>query len=186
MSSPALHAGNLPNLRLSDQMIDTLWKSRTPGFPAVVFDGPKGGKVIDHKDFMHGAALVAIVDSGMFTALNRASVKYGHYVVNHDRHLFIKYNDGKGPGDYFFTFSGEDKKRITSEAASLVFAVLVCGNEVVTGIAREELSQLITLTASAASTVKVSVQQGRQIRISGPNGKLPLISRRSFPTRILE
>ncbi|MGW2353239.1 hypothetical protein [Actinacidiphila glaucinigra] len=141
--------------------------------------------MIDHKDFMHGAALVAIADSGMFTALNRASVKYGHYVVNHDRHLFVKYNDGKGPGDYFFTFSGEDKQRITTEAAPLVFTVLVCGNEVVTGIAREELSQLITLNSTAASTVKVSAQQGRQLRISGPNGKLPLLSRSSFPARIL-
>lgn len=135
---------------------------------------------------MHGAALVAIADSEMFTALNRASVKYGHYVVNHDRHLFVKYNDGKGPGDYFFTFSGEDKQRIVSEGAPLVFTVMVCGNEVITGIAREELSQLISLNNVAASTVKVSAQQGRRLRISGPNGQLPLIARRSFPTRILE
>ncbi|MFD8432389.1 MULTISPECIES: hypothetical protein [Streptomyces] len=141
--------------------------------------------MIDHKDFMHGAALVAIADSEMFTALNRASVKYGHYVVNHDRHLFIKYNDGRGPGDYFFTFSGEDKARIRSEAAPLVFAVLVCGNEVVTGIARDELSRLLPLTNSAASTVKVSAPQGRQLRISGPRGQLPLIARRSFPERVL-
>ncbi|MFD0211417.1 hypothetical protein ACFVH9_20455 [Streptomyces hirsutus] len=141
--------------------------------------------MIDHKDFMHGAALVAIADSDMFTALNRASVKYGHYVVNHDRHLFIKYNDGKGPGDYFFTFSGEDKKRISSEPALQVFAVLVCGNEVVTGIARDELSQLIPLATAAASTVKVSAQQGRQLKVSGPNGQLPLIPRRSFPARVL-
>ncbi|MFD4956199.1 hypothetical protein [Streptomyces sp. NPDC058451] len=142
--------------------------------------------MIDHKDFMHGAALVAIADSEAFTALNRAGVKYGHYVVNHDRHLFIKYNDGKGPGDYFFTFSGEDKKKITAEVSPLVFAILVCGNEVVTGITREELSQLIALTNVAASTVKVSAQQGRQLRISGSNGQLPLISRRSFPDRILK
>ncbi|MGW3234142.1 hypothetical protein [Streptomyces sp. CAI-17] len=141
--------------------------------------------MIDHKDFMHGAALVAIADSESFTALNRASVKYGHYVVNHDRHLFIKYNDGKGPGDYFFTFSVEDKKRIIAEASPLVFSVLVCGNEVVTGIARDELSQLITLSNLTASTVKVTAQQGRQLRISGPSGQLPLISRSSFPARIL-
>lgn len=66
---------------------------------------------IDHKDFMHGAALVAIADSSQFTALNKASVKYGHYVVNHDRHLFIKYNDGHGPGKYTFTFTADEKKR---------------------------------------------------------------------------
>lgn len=111
--------------------------------------------MIDHKDFMHGAALVAIADSEIFTALNRASVKYGHYVVNHNRHLFLKYNDGKGPGVCFFTFSGEDKARISGEAAPLVFTVLVCGNEVVRGITREELSRLIPLTTAAASTVKV-------------------------------
>lgn len=141
--------------------------------------------MIDHKDFMHGAALVAIADSEMFTALNRASVKYGHYVVNHDRHLFIKYNDGKGPGEYFFTFSGEDKRRIISEVAPLVFTVLVCGNEVITGITREELSQLITLNHAAASAVKVSAQQGKQLRISGLNGQLSPIARNSFPARIL-
>ncbi|MFF9057434.1 hypothetical protein ACF09K_01835 [Streptomyces sp. NPDC014882] len=141
--------------------------------------------MIDHKDFMHGAALVAIADSEKFTALNRASVKYGHYVVNHDRHLFIKYNDGNGPGDYFFTFSGEDKRRIGSEPAPLVFAVLVCGTEVVTGITRDELSQLIPLTVSTSSTVKVAAHQGRQLRISGPKGQLPLVSRGSFPARIL-
>ncbi|MEU0680297.1 hypothetical protein [Streptomyces albogriseolus] len=32
--------------------------------------------MIDHKDFMHGAALVAIADSEKFTALNRASVRH--------------------------------------------------------------------------------------------------------------
>ncbi|MFE5137244.1 hypothetical protein ACFRDV_06135 [Streptomyces fagopyri] len=141
--------------------------------------------MIDHKDFMHGAALVAVADSEMFTALNRASVKYGHYVVNHDRHLFIKYNDGKGPGDYFFTFSGEDKRRIISEVAPLVFTVLVCGNEVITGIARDELSQLITLNNAAASAVRVSARQGKRLRISGPNGHLSPIARNSFPARIL-
>ncbi|MFI8201794.1 hypothetical protein [Streptomyces sp. NPDC085937] len=141
--------------------------------------------MIDHKDFMHGAALVAIADSEKFTALNRASVNYGHYVVNHDRHLFIKYSSGEGPRDYPFTFSCEDKQRITSEPASLVFAVLVCGNEVVTGITRDELSQLIPLTAAASSTVKVAARQGRQLKVSGPKGQLPLISRASFPARIL-
>ncbi|MFI1563961.1 hypothetical protein ACH4ZX_13040 [Streptomyces sp. NPDC020490] len=142
--------------------------------------------MIDHKDFMHGAALVAIADSEKFTALNRASVKYGHYVVNHDRHLFIKYSDGSGPRDYFFTFSAEDKRRISSVPASFVFAVLVCGNEVVTGIARDELAQLVPLASAGSSAVKVAAHQGRQLKISGPNGQLPLVSRGSFPARILD
>lgn len=64
---------------------------------------------IDHKDFMHGAALLAIADSPGFTALNRASVKYGHYVVNHDRHVFVKYCDEKRNAAYSFTYTASDK-----------------------------------------------------------------------------
>lgn len=142
--------------------------------------------MIDHKDFMHGAALVAIADSEMFTALNRASVKYGHYVVNHDRHLFIKYNDGSGPGDYFFTFSEGDKERVCSLATDKVFVVLVCGEEVVTGLTRSELSELVDLGLSAPSTVKVTAPYRKMLRISGPEGRLPLISRKDFPSRVLE
>jgi hypothetical protein len=141
--------------------------------------------MIDHKDFMHGAALVAIADSEMFTALNRASVKYGHYVVNHDRHLFIKYNDGSGAGDYFFTFHGDDKGRILSVQGDRIFAILVCGDEVVTGISRDELAKIIPMGDAASSTVKVSAYQGKQLRISGQRGNLPPIPRRSFPGRIL-
>lgn len=141
--------------------------------------------MIDYKDFMHGAALVAIADSDRFTALNRASVKYGHYVVNHDRHLFIKYSSGRGPREYPFTFSDEDKKRIVAQPAPLVFAVLVCGDEVVTGISRDELSLIVPLTLPTSSAVRVAAHQGRQLRVSGPLGQLPPISRSSFPARVL-
>lgn len=140
---------------------------------------------IDYKDFMHGAALVAIADSQEFTALNKASVKYGHYVVNHDRNLFVKYSDGSGP-DYWFTFQDADKKLIRETAPrGHVHVVLVCGTEVITGLSRDELIQLIDLEKSEAERVKVSAAAGKQLRIRGPEGSLPAIPRNSFPQRIL-
>jgi hypothetical protein len=136
---------------------------------------------------MHGAALVAIADSAEFTALNNASRKYGHYVVNHDRNLFIKYNDGSGPGDYFFTFQPTDKKLITETAPrARVYVVLVCGDEVITGLSREELSDLVDLTTPEVESVKVTASAGRQLRVRGPGGSLPPIPRGSFPQRILK
>lgn len=141
---------------------------------------------IDHKDFMHGAALVAIADSDDFTALNKASVKYGHYVVNHDRHIFLKYNDGSGPGTYHFTFTASDKQQLQQpKGPARVYSVLICGDEVVTGIALAELDQLIDLNSRNSDAIKVLVAVGKQIRISSAKGRLDPIPRRSFPSRIL-
>ncbi len=142
--------------------------------------------MIDQKDFMHGAALVAIADSAEFTALNRASVKYGHYVVNHDRHLFIKYNGGSGPGVHHFTFSGRDKERIRTTNADRVRAVFVCGNEVITAITRTALAALLDLGSAASSTVNVSALRGQQLRIHCGATRHPgLVARGSFPSSVL-
>ena len=142
---------------------------------------------IDHKDFMHGAALVAIANSPAFTALNKASVKNGHYIVNHNRHVFIKYNDGSGPGAHWFTFQPDDKERIRdAPPKGAVHVVLVCGNEVITGLSRDELGELLDLPSPTVETVKVTAPAGRQLRLTGPGGRqLPLIPRDSFPRRIL-
>jgi hypothetical protein len=142
---------------------------------------------IDHKDFMHGAALVAIADSPEFTALNKASTKYGHYIVNHDRNVFIKYSDGNGTGDYSFTFHPDDKQRIQDiPATALVHIVLVCGKEVITGLSRDELGELIDRRSPATETVKVQAATGKQLRLSGPGGRqIPPIPRSAFPRRVL-
>jgi hypothetical protein len=107
---------------------------------------------------------VAIADSTEFSALNKASRKYGHYVVNHDRNLFIKYNDGSGPGDYFFTFQPADKKLITETAPrARVYVVLVCGDEAITGLSREELSELIDLDTPEVESIKVTASARWQL-----------------------
>jgi hypothetical protein len=64
--------------------------------------------------------------------------------------------------------------------------VLVCGTEVITGLSRDELTQLINLRTSEVESVKVSAAAGKQLRIKGPEGSLPLIPRNSFPKRILK
>ncbi len=42
-------------------------------------------------DLYHGPALTQIVHHDSFKAINKATTKYGHYLVNTDRHVFVKY-----------------------------------------------------------------------------------------------
>lgn len=141
---------------------------------------------IDHKDFMHGAALVAIADAEGFTALNKGSEKYGHYIVNHDRHLFIKYRDDNGGSGYSFTFRADDKKMIKRTLPrGRVYVVLVCGEEAITALSREELADLIDLGSIEDERVRVSAPAYKQLRVGGPAGELAPIPRNAFPRQVL-
>ena len=142
---------------------------------------------IDYKDFMHGAALVAVAEDSRFTALNKGSTHYGHYLVNHDRHLFVKYNEGSGPGDYCFTFSADEVRRILgTRQPQGTFVVLVCGDEAITGISLAELRSLIDVRSPAQQQVRVSAKPRKQLRLYGPgHSKLGPIPRNAFPDRVL-
>lgn len=142
---------------------------------------------IDYKDFMHGAALVAVADSEQFTALNKASRKYGHYIVNYDRHLFVKYCEGAGPGDYSFTFNPSDKRRLIHvDPNARAFSVLVCGDEAIAALSVAELDELIELDRSDAQGLRVVAPAGKQLRFRGSIGELGPLPRSAFPRRVLE
>jgi hypothetical protein len=141
----------------------------------------------DHKDFMHGAALVAIAEHPRFSALNRASDKYGHFKVNDNRHVFIKYRDGEGP-DYAFNFNHDDVRLMQSSASrtSCVYAILVCGTEVITAL-DAGLGKLIDMKSLRQQWVKVRADPRKRLRIRGPLGELGRpIPRNAFPGEILE
>jgi hypothetical protein len=44
---------------------------------------------VQQQDLFHGAALTQIVEHPSFKALNRASTKYGHYLINTNRQIFV-------------------------------------------------------------------------------------------------
>ena len=70
-------------------------------------------------DFYHGAALTQIVEHSSFKALNKASEKYGHYLVNTDQHVFVKYtkasNSSPKKSSWQFTLQPEEKQSILEE-----------------------------------------------------------------------
>lgn len=106
---------------------------------------------IQEQDLYHGAALTQIVEHHSFKALNRASVKYGHYLVNTDRHVFAKYSKATH-SPWSFTFQPHDLQAIHAEitAGHTVFLCLVCGTSTACALTQAEFSSLIDLASTSA------------------------------------
>lgn len=52
---------------------------------------------IQKKGSNHGVALTQIVEHPSFKALNKADEKFGHYQINHDTRILIRYRSGNSP-----------------------------------------------------------------------------------------
>lgn len=142
---------------------------------------------IDKYEFIHGAALVQVVNHPSFTALNRASERYGHYLINDDRHLFVKYSTShRSP--WQFTFRADDIDAIQAEVGSSpTFVALVCGRDGVAVIVGEAILGLFAEAQRAdQQAIVVTRPSGGSYRVAGPRGQLAqTIPMNAFPDRIL-
>lgn len=138
------------------------------------------------KDLFHGAALTQIVDHESFKALNRASTKYGHYLVNTDRHVFVKYRKpNKSPWQH--TLSSEDVGAISSEIRKghSVFLCLVCGSTTVCALNTSEIKTVLDLAAEGQQWIRVEIPRGGSCHVSGSKGKLKrTVPHNSFPNKV--
>lgn len=142
---------------------------------------------IQEQDIYHGAALTQIVEHKSFKALNRGSEKYGHYLVNTNRHVFAKYRKTKR-SPWVFQFNAHDVQalRDTPEAAEHVFLCLICGRSTVCALTRDEIEQLIDLSQhNSAQSIRVEVPKGGSCHVSGSVGSLKqTVPHNSFPDKI--
>jgi hypothetical protein len=141
---------------------------------------------IQDQDLYHGAALTQIVEHASFKALNRGSEKYGHYLVNKDQHVFIKYRTAGGTS-WTFTMQGDELKAIRDQinGKSRVFLCLVCGDVTVCALDQDQIASVIDLKSSTSQWIKVTVPAGKSCRVSGSQGSLQrVIPHNSFPEKI--
>lgn len=141
---------------------------------------------IQEQDLFHGAALTQIVEHESFKALNRASAKYGHYLVNADRHVFAKYSKAKAT-PWSFTFQPNDLKAIRNEIVSgnTAFLCLVCGTSTVCALSEEEFRHLIDYSSSATQWVRVEVPAGGSCHVFGSKGNLKrTVPHNFFPGKV--
>lgn len=143
---------------------------------------------IQTQDMYYGAALMQVVEHPRFKALNKAADgKYGHYILNNDTHLFIKYSSGSGP-EYRFTLSAADLAAISRDRASghRVFAVFVCGEETICAISSEDFFTIVDATASGSQQVRVTSEEGKSMRFGrGRNKPVRTVPHNSYPNAVL-
>jgi len=144
---------------------------------------------IQTQDTYHGTALMQIVEHKTFKALNKADDQYGHYLVNKDIKLWVKYASDEG-SPWQFTISENDAKSIQADAKSKgnTFLILVCGRTSICCVDMDELNGLVDLSAAKAQGIKVETPANKQMRIFGTLQKKEglKVAHNSFPDCIFE
>jgi hypothetical protein len=141
---------------------------------------------IQEQDIYHGPALMQIVEHRSFKALNRASTNYGHYLVNTDRQVFVKYRKTKR-SPWQFIFAPDELSALSKamSGAGSVFMCLVCGHFTICALNAKEIFQLVDLTEASQQSIRVEVPSGGSCHVSGSKGKLKkTVPHNSFPEKI--
>ncbi|MGD7023611.1 hypothetical protein ACQCVK_13505 [Rossellomorea vietnamensis] len=141
---------------------------------------------IQTQDLYHGAVLTQITEHSSFKALNKVDSQYGHYLVNHDTRLFVKYLT-KQTSPWSFKFSISELRAIQHdiESSSRVFLCLVCGHETICTLDIQEFSNLIDLSSIENQYIFVDVPASGSMHVRGSGGKLDRTLRHnSFPAKL--
>jgi hypothetical protein len=141
---------------------------------------------IQEQDRFHGPALMQIVEHKSFKALNRASNRYGHYLINTDRQVFVKYRTNKTQS-WTFVFQPDELQALRSalKSGDKVYVCLVCGTVTICCLSEEELKTVIDPTSTMQQSVRVDVPKGGSCHVSGSRGALPrVVPHNSFPEKV--
>ncbi len=141
---------------------------------------------VQKQDLYHGAALTQIVEHPPFKALNRASKAYGHYRVNADREVFIKYNaTSASPWQFTLQEAEVDALDKALRRSRKIFLCLVCGKTTVCALNGDEIEAVVEFEVPGQTWVRVQVPSGGSCHVTGAGGKLSrVIPHNAFPKKI--
>lgn len=143
---------------------------------------------IQEQDVFHGPALAQIVEFPAFKALNKVDQKYGHYVVNTNRRLVMKY--AKTPSPWKFSFSVDDLRVLGRDIDlrdARTFVVLVCKHETICVLTQDQLMSVVDIYDPRAQAITVSFPDGGGLRVEGTLGKLAeVVPHNAFPGVIFQ
>jgi hypothetical protein len=143
---------------------------------------------VQEQHVYHGIALAQIVRHQSFKALNSGSAKHGHYLINSNRHVLIKYRKNDG-NSWRFTFQPSEIAAIRKIRAKsqFTFVCLVCGNVTVCALLFHEIETLLSFAEEDQQSITVDYPAGASLRVRGTNGELPhTIRHNDFPQKLFE
>jgi hypothetical protein len=141
---------------------------------------------IQIQDLYHGAVLTQITEHESFKALNKVTTLYGHYQVNTNTRLFVKYlTKKKSPWNFKFSLNELNAIQTDIELTGNVFLCLVCGEKTICALDIEEFSNVIDITSTENQSIIVEVPPGGSMHVKGTTGKLPrTLPHNSFPGKL--
>ncbi|KKE80045.1 hypothetical protein NSA56_10135 [Oceanobacillus caeni] len=143
---------------------------------------------IQIQDLYHGAVLSQISEHPSFHALKKVDSEYGHYLVNQDTRLFVKYLTKKSsPWNFKFSVSEMQSIQHVMKKTNNVFLCLVCGQETICALNKNELRNLINLNSAETQYIIVEVPTGGSMHVKGTTRTLERTLRHnSFPGKLFE
>jgi hypothetical protein len=148
--------------------------------------------MIDNRDRMHGGALMQIVKHPSFTSLNNVEStrnKYGHYVLNGEVRILMKYSSNKN-GRWGFTFRDDDLRHLAADMSNIpkkpVFLVLICDDKIC-ALDRGKINDLLDTSKPGQQVVTVFKPMKRALmRVTSKLRGTPfMVPDSDFPARLL-
>jgi hypothetical protein len=147
-------------------------------------------------DKMHGAALLKIVESEKFTAINRVEGKRGQYRVYSSHaggdkscYISVKYASEKSSrgadGSVFqFNLSESDVEFMRNYPTGHL--VLICGEKELLSLSVRDV-ECVTDTGKRNQNITVRCEKGTRLRVTGPAGDLGRkVARKEYPNEIID
>ena len=143
---------------------------------------------IQEQDRYHGPALMQIVEHDSFKALNRATKKYGHYLVNANREVFVKYaTNQQSPWNFNLQPDELQALRQAAESRNHVFLCLVCGPVTICALNEDEIGRILKLKRPNAQWIRVTVPLRGSCHVAGSKGELlHTVPHNSFPNKVFQ
>jgi hypothetical protein len=144
---------------------------------------------IQEQDRYHGPALMQIVEHDSFKALNKTDEKYGHYLVNNDTRLWIKYRTTE-KRDWRFTIQPSEAADLAADfkLTKKTYLILVCGKHTICCLDRAQIESLIDAKDASSQWIRVEAPAHKNMRITGSlNKRNPILfAHKRFPSCIFE
>jgi hypothetical protein len=143
---------------------------------------------IQEKDFFHGAALTQIVEHPSFKALNKVDKKYGHYQINDDKRILLKYRSRR-KGPWNFILEEKDINTLIEDIASNQesFLCLVCGETTICILTTNQYQELIDTSMKTSQRITVESPPRSRIKVKSQLCRLgKLVKHNSFPNIIFK
>jgi hypothetical protein len=143
---------------------------------------------IQEQELFHGAAIVQVVEYANNVIVQKTKGQNGHFVINKNTNLILKYRSHRKP-PWRFALSENEEVLVRDLLRNRLelYLVLVCSNDTICALSSQELELIVDVFAIGDKWINVSTGYGKSLWVAGSRGELNYsIRHNDFPKKIFE